>query len=205
MSILRSTLSRQLFAVSAALLLSLPAAAWEAGEFILRGGFHNINPQSDNGPVVEVDDATMFTFNGTYMIDRHWGVELLAALPFEHDISLNGGPKVGSTKHLPPTLSLQYHFIPEGKIQPYVGLGVNWTIFFDEDTRGPLAGADLDLDDSVGLAAQVGVDIALNEHWFINGDIRFMDIDSDAEVDGASIGTVQIDPLIAGISIGFKF
>jgi len=82
---------------------------------------------------------------------------------------------------------------------------VNWTIFFDEDTKGPLAGANLKLDDSVGLAAQLGVDIALNENWFINADVRYMDIETDADVDGASIGTVQIDPLIAGVSVGFRF
>ncbi len=197
--------SKYLTALSVGVLMSFPAIAYEGGEIILRGGFHNINPQSHNNAVVEVDNATSFTFNGTYMVDSHWGVELLAALPFSHDIDLNGGPRVASAKHLPPTLSLQYHFIPEGSIQPYVGLGVNWTLFFDEDTKGPLAGANLKLDDSVGLAAQIGVDIALNENWFINADVRYMDIETDAEVDGASIGTVQIDPLLAGISVGFKF
>jgi len=123
MNISKQTIAKYLAGMTATLLLGLPVLAYEGGDLILRGGFHNINPQSDNNPVVEVDSATMFTFNGTYMIDPHWGVELLAALPFEHDINLNGGPKVGSAKHLPPTLSLQYHFIPEGKIQPYVGLG----------------------------------------------------------------------------------
>lgn len=67
------------------------------------------------------------TFNGTYLFAAHWGVELLAALPFEHNINLNGGGAVAETKHLPPTLSLQYHFNPDDSWRPYMGAGLNYT------------------------------------------------------------------------------
>ena len=78
--------------------------------------------------IVDVDDATGFTINFAYMLTDRWSVELLAAYPYKHDIHLKGTSiKVGETKHLPPTLSIQYHLNPTGAFQPYVGAGVNYT------------------------------------------------------------------------------
>lgn len=186
--------------------LAAPAAlSHEAGNWLVRGGFHSIQPKSDNGDVVEVKNDTMFTFDVVYMITRNWGVELLAALPFEHDIALVDGPTVASTKHLPPTLSVVYHLLPEAAIQPYVGLGLNVTLFFDEDTRGPLAGSNLSLDNSVGAAAVVGVDIELGSNWFLNADVRYLDIETDAKLDGVALETVEIDPWAFGLNLGYRF
>jgi outer membrane protein len=189
----------------AAVLSAPPAPAHEAGDWIVRGGFHNVDPKSDNGDLVEVDDDTMFTFDVVYMLTPNWGLELLAALPFEHDIALVDGPTVASTKHLPPTFSVVYHFLPDGAWQPYAGVGVNVTLFFDEDTRGPLAGTDLSLDTSVGMAAVVGVDIPLSSNWILNADVRYLDIDTDAELDGVDIGSVNIDPWTFGLNVGYRF
>jgi len=136
---------------------------------------------------------------------RNLAVEVLAALPYEHDISLLDGTRVGSTKHLPPTFSLQYHFLPDSRIQPYVGLGLNYTLFFSEKTIGPLAGTDLELDSSWGWASEVGVDFPINEQWLINLSARYIDIDTDAKLDGARLGTVEIDPWVYGAHVGFKF
>jgi len=185
---------------------AVPAAqAQDAGDWIWRVGVHNVRPKSDNHSSVNVDAAASLTFNGTYMFAQNWGVELLAALPFSHDINLNGGGKVAETKHLPPTLSLQYHFNPNGAWRPYIGAGLNYTLFFDEKTRGALAGNKLELDPSWGLAAQAGVDVQLGSDWFVNADARFFDIDSDAKLNGANIGTVEIDPYAFGLSIGKRF
>ena len=193
-------------AVVAALLWSPSAAASvEQGDWLLRVGAHSVNPKSDNHSVVEVESATMATFNFTYFFRDAWAVEVLAALPFEHDIELVGGGRVASTKHLPPTVSVQYHFNTSGRVKPYVGVGLNVTEFFQEDTTGALAGVDLELDRSFGLAAQVGVDIDLNENWFVNVDARYFDIDTDADLNGTSIGTVEIDPWAVGLSVGMKF
>lgn len=197
---------RTAFLTTLAIVAVTPAAqAQDAGDWIWRAGVHSVQPKSDNHPIVNVDDATMLTFNATYMLAPNWGVELLAALPFSHDINLNGGGKVAETKHLPPTLSLQYHFNPAGSIRPYVGAGLNYTLFFSEDTTGALAGTDLSLDPSFGLAAQVGVDIAVNDAWFVNLDARWLDIDSDAELNGGDLGTVEIDPYAFGLSVGRRF
>ncbi|MEO0997687.1 MAG: OmpW family outer membrane protein [Pseudomonadota bacterium] len=179
--------------------------AHEAGDMLLRVGVSTVDPKSDNNPVVDVDSGTTLTFNGTWFLTDNWGLEVLAALPFNHDIELKDGTKVGETDHLPPTFSVQYHFLPDGTWQPYVGAGVNATVFFDESTTGPLAGADLSLDTSFGLAGQVGLDIVLNPRWVLNVEARWIDISTDAEVDGVSIGDVDIEPWVYGINVGYSF
>ncbi|NEK92069.1 MAG: OmpW family protein, partial [Xanthomonas euvesicatoria] len=98
-----------------------------------------------------------------YFIADNLGIEVLAALPFEHDIALRGLGRVGSTKHLPPVISLQYHFNSQGRLSPFVGAGINYTRFFSTDTRGALAGSELELDDSWGLALHAGVDYKLSD------------------------------------------
>jgi outer membrane protein len=184
----------------------LAAGAWaEQGDWLVRVGAHSVNPKSDNHAVVDVDAATMMTFNVTWFMRRHLAVELLAALPFEHDINLVGGGRVGSTRHLPPTLSLQYHLRPEQRFRPYVGFGLNVTEFFEEDTRGALAGSNLSLETSVGWAAQLGADLDLAESWFVNVDLRYFDIDTDARLNGTDLGTVEIDPWALGLSVGRRF
>lgn len=191
--------------LGAAVVAAPPAQAHEKGDLLIRGGLHTIDPKSDNGDVVEVEDATMASFTATYMLTPNVALELLASLPFEHDIGLVDGPTVASTKHLPPTVSLLYHFLPEAQFQPYVGAGVNVTIFFDEDTRGPLEGADLDLDTSVGAAAVAGVDVDLGSQWYLNADVRYLDIETDAKLDGVKLETVKIDPWAFGVSVGYRF
>ncbi|HEX7115129.1 MAG TPA: OmpW family outer membrane protein [Steroidobacter sp.] len=185
--------------------LGAAAEAQEADRWIWRAGVHNVQPKSDNHDLVNVDSGAMLTFSGTYLVTPNWGVEVLAALPFSHDIDLNGGGRVAETEHLPPTISLQYHFNPTGAMRPYIGAGLNYTLFFSEETTGALAGSKLELDPSFGLAAQVGLDVLLGSDWFVNVDVRWMDIDTDAKLDGSKLGTVELDPLVYGLSVGRRF
>jgi len=187
------------------LTLTAAAHAAEPSPWVLRLGVHDVDPKSNNSDIVSVDSARMLTFNLTRMLDEHWGVEVLAALPFQHDIRLNSGGKVAEVKHLPPTLSVQYHFAPEAKFRPYVGAGLNATLFFDEKTSGALDGHTLSLGTSFGVAAQAGMDFDITDTWFLNADVRWLDIDTKAKLDGASIGNVAIDPLTVGISVGRRF
>jgi outer membrane protein len=207
---------RSLWVIAGICLLSNGAIAQqqatrEAGDWLVRLGATYISPESSNHPALDVDDALGLTFNGTYMVTNNFGVELLAALPYEHDLdgkpngSLGLSGKIGSTKHLPPTLSAQWHFDPIGRVIPYLGAGINYTLFFDESTTGDLAGTKLDLDASFGLAGQVGVDMQVNEAWFVNIDLRYIQIESDASVDGAGIGDVDINPWVFGINVGRSF
>lgn len=192
--------------MTGAVVLAGSAQAYDAGEWLLRAGAKIVDPKSDNNDVVSVDQGTQFTFDVSYFVTPRFAVELLAAAPFSHDITLaTDGTTVASTDHLPPTLSVQYHFNPNGRVQPYVGAGVNMTLFFNEDTQGPLAGSDLSLDTSFGPAASVGVDVSVTDRFFINADVRWADIDTDAELDGASLGTVEIDPFVFGLSGGLRF
>jgi len=181
------------------------AVAFEPGDWLFRVGASNVDPRSNNSDIVSVDSATSLTFNFSYMMTDVWAVEVLAAYPFKHDISLVGGPKVGSTKHLPPTVSLQYHFRPTAKLQPYLGFGINYTNFFSEKTTGPLEGTKLSLDDSWGLAGQIGFDVMMNDKWFLNLDARYIGIEPKAKLDGVSLGKVEIDPWIYGAHVGFRF
>jgi outer membrane protein len=187
------------------LLALQPAQAKEQGDWVIRFGGSYVEPKSDNSDLVSVDGQMGVTFNFSYFMTRNLAVEVLAALPYEHDINLVNGPRVASTKHLPPTFSLQYHFLPDARVQPYAGLGLNYTMFFSEDTTGALAGTDLKLDDSWGWAGEVGVDFPLNEKWLLNFSARYIDIDTDAKLDGANLGTVNIDPWVYGAHLGIRF
>jgi outer membrane protein len=181
------------------------ATAMEQGDWLIRIGASNVDPKSNNHEVVSVDSGTSATINFTYMMTANWAVELLAAYPFEHDIYLVDGPETGSTKHLPPTVSLQYHFLPDSTFQPYIGAGVNYTTFFSEKLYGPLAGNKLSLDDSWGLAGEIGADFMLGDAWFLNVSVRYIDINTDAKVNGENIGKVNIDPWVYGAHLGYRF
>jgi len=184
---------------------SSTAMAVEKGDWIIRFGGTTVSPKGDNSEIVSVDSASSIGINFSYMVTNHLSVEVLAAYPFEHDIRLKGGDKVASTEHLPPTVSAQWHFMPGNAFKPYVGLGINYTTFFSEKTYGALDGTKLSLDDSWGLAGEIGADIMLGETWLLNLSARYIDIDSKAKLDGASLGTVEIDPFVYTVAAGIRF
>lgn len=190
--------------------LAAPAFAQQAGEWTFGIGAHQVNPKSDNGSLaggelpIEIGSDVKPTLTAEYFIRDNLGIEVLAAWPFEHDIEVKGFGRIGSTKHLPPTISLQYHF-GQGTVKPFVGVGVNYTRFFSTDTVADLEGAELELDDSIGLAAHAGIDFEVGARGSIRVDARWMDIDSDVKLGGTDIGTVEIDPLVYGVAYVFKF
>ncbi|MCC8685949.1 OmpW family outer membrane protein [Xanthomonas campestris pv. raphani] len=203
--------STVLFAALAAASVSAPALAQSKGDWLLGVGAHQVAPKSDNGSLaggtLDVDVGTDIrpTITAEYFIADNWGIEVLAALPFEHDINIRGLGRVGSTKHLPPVVSLQYHFNSQGKVSPFVGAGINYTRFFSTETSGALAGNDLDLDASWGLAAHAGLDVKISDRGALRVDLRWIDIDSDASLNGNRIGTVNIDPLVYGVAYVHRF
>ncbi|MCF8811037.1 outer membrane beta-barrel protein [Xanthomonas campestris pv. campestris] len=203
--------STVLFAALAAASVSAPALAQSKGDWLLGVGAHQVAPKSDNGSLaggtLDVDVGTDIrpTITAEYFIADNWGIEVLAALPFEHDINIRGLGRVGSTKHLPPVVSLQYHFNSQGKVSPFVGAGINYTRFFSTETSGALAGNDLDLDASWGLAAHAGLDVKISDRGALRMDMRWIDIDSDASLNGNRIGTVNIDPLVYGVAYVHRF
>lgn len=200
--------------ISAALLLAIavvPAYAQSKGDVTLAVGAHQVAPKSDNGSLaggalqVDVGNSARPTLMLEYFVADNLGIEAIAAWPFSHDISVDGLGKVGTTKHLPPTISLQYHFNGQGKVSPFVGAGVNYTKFFSEKTSGALAGADLSLSASWGLAAHAGIDFKVSERSAVRIDARWIDIDTDVSVDDTKLGSVAIDPLVYGAAWVLKF
>lgn len=199
-------------ALAGAFLAGAAAQAYETGDWLFRVGAYGVFPESDNltnvlgtGATLNVDDGYSLGFNFTYMINPNIGIELLLALPFGHDITLSGLGTVAHTDQLPPTLSVQYHFMPYNSVRPYVGIGLNYTTFFNEDTEGALTGTNLSLDDSWGVAGQVGVDIDVAPNWFVNADLRYISISTDAKLNGVGIGTVDINPWVVGLTVGTRF
>ena len=187
------------------------AYAADKGDWLLRFGAIQVSPNDSSGtlsgaPTVgvsaEYDTQAFVTIS--YMFEDHLAVELLASTPFTHTISATGAltGDIATVKQLPPTLSVQYHFSPKAAISPYVGAGINYTIFFDEKATAVIS--SIKLDNSWGLAVQAGADIDLGDNWFANVDLRYIDIETTATT---NLGTVDvsIDPWIVSLGVGFKF
>lgn len=209
-------------ALASAAMLTAPAQA-EQGDFLIRARAIIVAPTDNTSDVlpgfpggsVDVENAVVPELDFTYFLTDNIGAELILATS-PHDLqgtgTLAGLGKVADVMALPPTLTLQYHFNPTGKIRPYAGVGVNYTIFYDEDASASLIGAvgptAIDVDDSVGVAFQFGVDFALSERWFLNADVKYIQIDTTATLNsGGTINTVNadLDPIVAGIGVGMRF
>lgn len=206
---------RKSILVLAGLALAAPAMAHDAGTWVLRGGVGMVMPDDpaanlEEGIDLIVDDGTSFIFGGTYFFSPNWAIDILAAAPFKHDIKVEGfgeSIKIGEVKHLPPTVSMQYHFLPDGKFQPYFGLGVNYTIFSSESIDPEVADS-LDVDSTVGVAAQLGADVVLNENWVLYFEARYINIEPDVTLSaGGESETVGIDinPFVLGLGFGYVF
>lgn len=206
--------------------------AHEAGDIILRVGATQVAPDDSSsvvstattGPLaatsVGVEDNTQLGLNLVWMWTDSIALEVLAATPFDHDLKVSGLDQygfntvdLGSTKQLPPTLSALYFFgSSSSSIRPYIGAGINYTTFFSKDftsqAETELGANGLDLDDSWGLSGRAGIDIDLSDKWILNASVWAIDIDTDASFNSA-LGTVNasvdIDPLVYMISLGFQF
>lgn len=201
-----------LSALATSLVIAAPAAA-EQGDWLVRlRGLHVVpNEEATITPIggdVDIDTSVVPELDISYFVRDNWAVELILGVT-PHDVSAVGTSAgdidLGDVTLLPPTLTVQYHFNPEGQVRPYVGAGVNYTTFFDEDLPSGSALSTIDYDDSFGFAAQAGLDFALENDWLVNLDIKYIDINSDVLIDGAVAADVDIDPVIFGIGLGRRF
>lgn len=204
--------------------LASPAYA-KAGDTFVRVRAIMVAPTESSGGIlpifpteeVSVNNSIMPEIDITHMVSDHVGLELIAATT-KHNASGTSGTtggigKLASTWVLPPTLTVQYHFAPDAKVRPYVGAGVNYTMFYSEKPSAGLETAvgqtDVDLKDSFGWAAQAGIDIDLNEKIFLNFDVKYIDIDTTARLATTAIGTqrvkISLDPIVFGVGMGFRF
>lgn len=199
-----------LFAVLAGTVVFAPALAQadcftQPTPWTVRVGVHDIDPAGGTSHTaagdIDVKSKIGPTLNLDYRVCRNVTIDVLGALPFTQDIKLNGAT-VGSTRHLPPTLTVQFHPLPDAAFDPYVGIGVNRTFFFNESLSN---GPNLQLSNTWGFAAQGGVDWKFAPAWVAGVDLRYIQIEPDASVGGTPIGKVKIDPLVYGVSVGYRF
>ena len=194
--------------------LSMTAMAETAGTWTVGVGAGYVDPDSDNGTLAngafktEVDYDVRPTLTAEYLVADNVGVELLAALPFHHDIDLKdaaGNVTKAKTQHLPPTLSLQYHFDNvHANVKPFIGVGANYTTFFKERIYDGLD-SDLEIEDSWGVAGHAGVDFKINETDAVRIDARYIDLEPDVKLNGDKIGKAEINPWVYGISYVQRF
>jgi outer membrane protein len=203
---------------------SVPAQA-KQGDILVRLRGIVVAPNEKSGSVlpafpgekVSIDDAVAPEIDVTWMASDHIGFELIAATT-KHSASGRTGTtgsigKLASTWVLPPTLTAQYHFLPDAPVRPYVGAGVNYTLFYSEDASSGLESAvgktKVHMSDSFGWAAQAGVDIDLNDRLFLNIDVKYIDIDTTARLSTTAAGVqkvhVDLDPLVFGVGVGMRF
>ncbi|MCF2846498.1 outer membrane beta-barrel protein [Pseudoalteromonas sp. ACER1] len=213
--------------LSIALLTSLLALSPVANANLsVNVGAINVNPDNDSSKINEAptlglrgDDNTQLGITIDYSFNDNWVLELVAATPFSHDVQGTGGlagNKIADIKQLPPSLIAQYHFLDSTyKFRPFVGVGINFTTFFDEKPSAALKATlgtddvEVKLDDSFGFAAQAGFNYMMSENWGLHGMVSLIDIDTDATVyaDGAKAltSTVEIDPVVAMFGVKYKF
>lgn len=194
--------------------------AHEAGEFFIRAGTATVRPTEGSDNVLgslgsfNVSNNTQLGLTFTYMATDNIGVELLAATPFRHKVGTGPTGTIATVHQLPPTLMAQWYFgDAQSKVRPYVGAGINYTTFFNEDFNdtGKAAGlSDLSLKDSSGAAGQVGLDYLINRDWLLNMSVWYMDIDTDVKFKAGGVDQKVSTRLIRGClcspqAIGSKF
>jgi outer membrane protein len=158
-----------------------------------------------DGADVDLSTAFVPELDFTYFFSKNWAAELILGTA-KHDVDLNidggGSADLGHVWLLPPTLNLQYHFYADD-FKPYVGAGINYTIFYGVD-EGDLD--DIEYDNALGFSLQAGLDYNLNDKWFLNLDIKKLFLKTDVTVNGdPDTSEVNIDPLIIGLGVGMKF
>lgn len=178
-----------------------------AGDIMVRARLIGVIPDESAtvtvlGGDVDVSNEWVPEIDFSYFVTDNIALELIAATT-RHDVTHSSGLSLGKVSLLPPTLTLQYHFMPKERFSPYVGAGVNYTIFYNEK---PGAVASIDYDNSFGWALQAGLDYALNDNWYANVDVKKIFLSTDVSINGGFVtADVDLDPWIVGFGVGYKF
>ena len=194
------------------LIQTTSAQAAEQSPWMVRGRALIVLPEENLDKVspaiptldVSIDDSVVPELDITYFFTPNIAAELILGTT-PHDVKTSGPSlDLGRVWLLPPTLTVQYHFAPEAKIRPYIGAGVNYTIFYGQGDEGPGV-TSVKYDDSFGWALQAGVDIPIDEHWALNVDVKQLFLSTTATVNGAIKADVDINPLLIGLGVGYRF
>lgn len=181
------------------------AMAQAAGDFVARA--RAVYLDAANKDSIAITDVSINSkwipeVDFTYYVTPNFAAELVLTYPQKQDVSSTAhGGKIGTLKHLPPTLTAQYHFTGLGAIKPYLGAGLNYTRFSSVNLP---AGFTIEKN-SVGVALQAGVDYALDKTWSLNFDVKKVQIRTDLSSGGSNLGTIKVDPILVGAGVGYKF
>ncbi len=197
-------MKKQIIAVAVlSTLLSGAAIAQQAAEgpWLVRARAVHLDSVNKDGTGLglSVNNKWMPELDISYFLDKNVALELVLTVPQKHTVYSNGAD-IGSLKHLPPTLMVQYHF-PMSGFKPYVGAGVNYTRFSSVNLP---AAVDIERS-SWGPALQAGVDIPLSGNLYLNLDVKKVYIRTDVSVAGVNRGTFKIDPVLFGVGLGWRF
>jgi outer membrane protein len=188
------------------------AAPWAQaadGPWMVRGRVLSLMADNTNDPAVagakvELKDKVFPEVDISYFFTKNIAAELVLTYPQKHDVLVEG-TKIGSVKELPPTLMVQYHFMPDSDFRPYAGVGVNLTLISSVNLTVPgVTNTEVDKT-SVGLAVQVGADWKIEDKWFLNVDLKKVSIKTDVKLDGTKLTTLKIDPLLLSVGVGYRF
>lgn len=216
----RTALGRSALAglIAAPLMTAIAAPTALAGSdvedpWLIRVRAINVMPDEDAtitpiGGSVEIENQIVPELDISYFLSENFAFELILATT-PHDVSAVGttvgNVDLGDVWLLPPTLTAQYHFAPRASVRPYIGAGINYTIFYNED---PGAVTSIDYDNSLGFALQAGVDVPVGDTYFLNLDVKkvFLSTDVSINAGGTAVSAdVDIDPWIVGVGIGRRF
>ena len=197
--------------IAAAALACAAAAPAYAGDFMVRARVLQLDPANQNtaDAVITTDSVSVNTkyiweIDASYFVTPNVAFELIATTPQKQTVTSSQLGKLGTLRHLPPTLTAQYHFAPTNPtVRPYVGFGVNYTHFSSVNLN---EAAPLDIDrHSWGTAVQLGADFPINDKLSLNVDFKKIDIRTRVYLNGQQLGTVKVDPVLFGIGIGYRF
>jgi len=201
----------KLFVCTAALQIgAVEAMAADKSPWLIRGRLIDVVPQESStvsiGGEVTAGDYVIPELDISYFWTDHVATELILATS-KHNIAANatslGNLDLGHVWALPPTFLLQYHFAPEGWVRPYVGAGVNYTIFYNE-TSGDVS--SIDYSNSFGFAFQGGVDFGINDNWAFNMDVKKIYLQSDVSINGGAVtADVDLNPWVFGAGFAYRF
>lgn len=173
---------------------------WQVRVRAVHLDIHNGGAAADAG--VSVRNKTIPELDISYYFTPNWAAELVLTVPQKHDVNFQGS-KLGTLKHLPPSLLAQYHFTQFGAWKPYVGAGINYTRFSDVDLQGVKIKKN-----SWGAALQLGLDYAIDKNWSVNLDVKKLYIDTSVDATiplGAKVGKLKVDPVLVGVGLGYRF
>jgi outer membrane protein len=205
---MKKSMLKLMFAALGLVGATVPALAQES-PWLVRVRAVHLDPADKSDPVggtgasdrLHVSAKWIPDVDIAYFFTPNWAAELLLTVTQKHDVTLDG-QRIGSFKHLPPTLLAQYHFLPGAQIDPYVGAGINYTLISKVDI---LNGAGRLEHDSIGAALQAGVDFRIDSRWSVNLDVKKIQIRSDVDINGVRASRVKVDPLLLGVGVGYRF